>query len=72
MGGLLAGLTTVLQAIATAFTGQFGVLLATVGLGGTAMAVLLFHAPMSWLWKAVIVIVIMLGCGQIAQALTGV
>ena len=71
MGGVLGGLTTVLQAIATAFSGQFGVLLATVGLGGTALAVLLFHAPMSWLWRAGIVCVILLGCGQIAQALVG-
>jgi hypothetical protein len=70
MGGILTGLTTLLQAIATAFGGAMGVGLVTVGLGGTAIGVLLFHLPMHWLWKAVVVSVILLGSGAIASALT--
>jgi len=69
MGGVLAGLTTLLQAVATAFGGAMGVSIATVGLAGTALGCLLFHLPFHWLWKAVIIAVIMLGAGAIAQAL---
>jgi ABC-type enterochelin transport system permease subunit len=69
MGGILAGLTTVLQAVATALVGPFGVLLVTVGLAGTAVSVLWFHVPMHYLWKAALVSVILLGAGAIAQAL---
>lgn len=71
MGGILAGLTVVLQAVATALVGPFGVLLVTVGLAGTAVAVLWFHVPMHYLWKAGLVSVILLGAGAIAAALGG-
>lgn len=70
MDAVLAGLTTLLQAVATAFGGTMGVAIVTVGLGGTALGVLLFHLPISWLWKAVMVSVVLLGAGAIAQALT--
>jgi hypothetical protein len=46
-----------------------GIAVVTVGLGGTALGVLLFHLPMHWLWKAAMVSVILLGCGAIASAL---
>jgi hypothetical protein len=46
-----------------------GVSIATVGLAGTALGCLLFHLPFHWLWKAVIIAVIMLSAGAIAQAL---
>jgi len=69
MGGILAGVTTMLQAIATAFGGTFGIAVVTVGLGGTAIGCILFHLPLHWLWKAAVVSVILLGAGAIAQAL---
>nr|WP_294556493.1 hypothetical protein [uncultured Rhodopila sp.] len=69
MGGILTGLTTLLQAVATAFGGTMGIAVVTVGLGGTALGVLLFHLPMHWLWKAAMVSVILLGAGAIASAL---
>ena len=69
MGGLLGGLTAMLQAIASALGGQFGILLVTVGLAGTAVGVIWFHVPMHYLWKAAMVSVILLGSGAIAQAL---
>jgi hypothetical protein len=69
MGGVLTGLTTLLQAVATAFGGTMGIAVVTVGLGGTALGVLLFHLPMHWLWKAAMVSVILLGAGAIASAL---
>jgi hypothetical protein len=70
MGGILTGLTTLLQAVATAFGGTMGVALVTVGLSGTAIGVLFFHMPMHWLWKAVMLSVILLTSGAIASALT--
>jgi hypothetical protein len=69
MGGILTGITTLLQAVATAFGGTMGIAVVTVGLGGTALGVLLFHLPMHWLWKAAMVSVILLGAGAIASAL---
>lgn len=70
MGGILTGLTTLLQAVATAFGGAFGVSVVTVGLAGTALGCLLFHLPTHWLWKAVMISVVLLGAGAIASALT--
>jgi hypothetical protein len=70
MGGVLSGITTFLQAIATAFGGTMGVSIVSVGLAGTAVGVILFHVPLHFLWKAAIVSVILLGAGAIAQALT--
>jgi ligand-binding sensor protein len=69
MGGILTGLTTMLQAIATAFGGTMGIAVVTVGVGGTAIGCLLFHVPMHFLWKAAMVGVVLLGAGAIAQAL---
>ncbi len=69
MGGILTGLTTLLQAVATAFGGTFGIALVTVGLAGTAVGCIWFHVPMHYLWKAVMVSVIVLGAGAIASAL---
>lgn len=71
MGGILAGLTNVLQTIATALVGPFGVLLVTLGIAGTAVSVLWFHVPMHYLWKAALVSVVLLTAGAIAQALGG-
>ena len=71
MGGILGGLTTVLQAVATALVGPFGVLLVTIGLAGTAVSVLWFHVPMHYLWKAALVSVVLLGAGAIAASLSG-
>jgi hypothetical protein len=70
MGGVLTGLTTLIQAVATAFGGTMGVALVTVGLAGTAIGVIVFHMPTHFLWKAVMVSVIVLGSGAIATALT--
>jgi hypothetical protein len=70
LGAVLTGITTLLQAVAMAFGGTMGVAIVTVGLAGTALGVLLFHLPTHWLWKAVMVSVILLGAGAIAQALT--
>jgi hypothetical protein len=71
MGGVLGGLQTILQTVATAMVGPFGIIIVTVGLAGTALAVLLFHAPMQWLWRAGIVSAVLLGAGAIAQGLSG-
>ncbi len=71
MGGVLAGLTTLAQAVATAFGGAMGVSLATIGLAGTALGCLLFHLPFHFMWKAVIIVAVMLGAGAVAQALVG-
>lgn len=71
MGNILSGLTTLLQAVATAFGGALGISAVTVGIGGTALGVLLFHVPMHWLWKAAMVGVVLLGAGAIASGLTG-
>ena len=68
MNGVLSALTTLLQAVATAFGGTMGIAIATVGIGGTALGCLLFHVPVHWLWKAVMVSVVLLACGAIAQA----
>lgn len=67
--GVLSGLTSILMSIAQAFGGPFGIALVSVGLAGTAAAVIWFHAPMSWLWKAAITSVILLGAGSIASSL---
>jgi hypothetical protein len=69
MGDVLSGLTTLLQAVATAFGGTMGIAVVTVGLGGTAIGCLLFHVPMHWLWKAAMVGCVLLGAGAIAQGL---
>ncbi len=69
MGGLLGSLTSVLQSIATALVGPFGILLVTCGIAGTAVGVLWFQVPMHYLWKAAIVSVILLAAGAIASAL---
>ncbi|MGD0108681.1 MAG: hypothetical protein ABSC06_32275 [Rhodopila sp.] len=70
MGGVLTGLTTLLQAVATAFGGTMGIALVTVGIAGTAIGVIWFHLPTHWLWKAIMVSVVVLGAGAIAQSLT--
>lgn len=70
MGGLLDGLQTILQAVATAFGSTFGVLLVTLGIAGAAVAVIWFHHPMSLLWKTGLVGAVLLACGAIAQALS--
>lgn len=69
MGGILSALTHVLQTIATALVGPFGILLVTIGLAGTAVSVLWFHVPMHFLWKAGIVSIILLAAGAIAAGL---
>jgi hypothetical protein len=71
MGGVLAGLTAVLQSIASALVGPFGILLVTVGLAGTAAAVLWFNTPVHYLWKAAMVSIVLLGAGAIAAGLGG-
>ncbi len=69
MGALIAGITNLLQPLAQGLIGPFGILLVTIGIAGTAMAVLWFHVPMSWLWKAVLVSMILLLAGVIAGGL---
>lgn len=69
MGAVLAPLTTLLQAVATSFAGAFGISLVTVGLAGTCIGVMYFHMPTHFLWKAVIVSVILLAAGAIASGL---
>jgi hypothetical protein len=69
MGAVLTGLITLLQAVAQAFSGAFGVSLVTVGLAGTAVGVIFFHLPQHYLWKAIMVSVVLLGAGAIASAL---
>lgn len=69
MGAVLAGLTALLEAVATAFGGGFGVSLVTIGLAGTAVGVIWFHVPTHFLWKAIMVSVVLLGAGAIASGL---
>ena len=55
MGGVLQGITTLLQAIAAAFGGTLGIALVTVGIAGTAIGVIWFHLPTHFLWKSILV-----------------
>ena len=71
MGGVLQGITTLLQAIAAAFGGTLGIALVTVGIAGTAIGVIWFHLPTHFLWKAILMSVVVLGAGAIASSLTG-
>jgi hypothetical protein len=69
MSGVLTSLTTLFQAIATAFGSNFGVLIITCAIGGAAVAVLFFGHHMNLLWRVGIVGAVLLACGAIAQAL---
>jgi hypothetical protein len=64
---MFAGLVSVIQAIINELLGPLGLGLSTLGLLGTILAVLIFHAPMHWIWRACFLV----ACLFIAAAIVG-
>lgn len=73
MGGdIFAGLTAFLRSVANSIIGINGVLLITIAIAGAVIGVIIFDMRVSHLYKVLILSVILLTAGAIANGLGGI
>ena len=65
----LNGLTNFLLQLGQALIGPFGLALITVAIAGTVVSCLIFHTPISWVWRSVFLSLCLVVAGVIAQGI---
>ena len=69
MNAVFQPIINLLTAAASNLVGPLGILLITVGIVGTIIAIMYFNVQMSHLWKVIFLSVILLAAGAIAAGL---
>jgi hypothetical protein len=65
----LGGITQFLLQLGQALIGPFGLAVITVAIAGTIISALVFHTPISWIWRSVFLSVCLVGVGVISNAI---